>query len=154
MTLRFCTLRSWFSMFLLLFKYCKSAFFIQHCISKANGSPNGSKPHTALLSSAQCHENERWYLPCLRQRLGWFFLSPGQGVGQPEMSARGFLRTQNRVTSATEVMAGSLLRPWLPWMPFWGAGYSQYPQGYPGHSLFHTRPFPASKRVRKSSSGP
>lgn len=36
------------------------SFFIQHCISKANRSPDGCKLHTDLFSSAQCHEDERW----------------------------------------------------------------------------------------------
>lgn len=83
-------------------------------------------------------------------------LSPGQGVGQPhstqprvmEDSARGSVQTQSRAAAATEGMDGSLLRD-----PGCSGAHPGGPQcllGGPGHSLFCTSPFSATKGIRKS----
>lgn len=153
-------LRPWFSTFSFLFKCCKSAF------SHSSGHPRPREVQMQANYVQLC-----FYQPnvmkmrggnCLFEDKTTMVLSLGQGAGQPhgaqprvvEMSARGLLRTQNRAAGTQKRWLGPCWETLASLDPARGAGCPQYPQGYPGHSLFHTLPFPVAKRIRKSVLSP
>lgn len=111
MHLNLCALRPWFP-----FKCCKSAF--SYSTEHLRPREVQMQANYEQLCFYQLNVTKTRGGNCLFEDKIMMVLSPAWGVGQPhgaqprvvEMSARGLLRTQNRVAGATEVMAGSLLR--------------------------------------------